>query len=163
MWSGNCVAFTVSGVAAFDGRLRLGCKRVAIAAMMTTGVAAAPAPAYSSPSETLVPLLRQAIPTIPGKTLTAVNVVFPPGARSVPHRHGDAFLYAYVLEGEVRSQIEGQPVRVYKIGDSWSEKPGDHHVLTENVSSNATARLLVVFIADANAALKTDDDPTKAP
>ena len=106
-----------------------------------------------------MPLLQQAIPTVPGKTLTAVNVVFPPGARSVPHRHGDAFLYAYVLEGEVRSQIEGQPAHFYRIGESWTEKPGDHHVLTENASSSETARLLVVFIADANAPLKTDDPP----
>ena len=99
---------------------------------------------------------------MPGKTLTTVNVVFPPGAVSVPHRHGDAFLYAYVLEGAVRSQIEGQPAHVYRTGESWTEKPGDHHVLTENASSTETARLLVVFVADTGAALKTDD-PRKEP
>ena len=114
-------------------------------------------PARSAQSETLVPLLQQAIPTLPGKTLTAISVVFPPGAASVPHRHGNAFLYAYVLEGAVRSQIEGQPAHVYSIGESWTEKPGDHHVLTENASSTQTARLLVVFVADTGAALKSDD------
>ena len=89
-------------------------------------------------------------------------MVFPPGAASVPHRHGDAFLYAYVLEGAVRSQIEGQPAHVYRTGESWTEKPGDHHVLTENASSTETARLLVVFVADTGAPLKTDD-PRKEP
>ncbi len=101
--------------------------------------------------------MQQPVPGLPGKTLTAINVVFPPGAVSSPHRHGDAFLYAYVLEGEIRSQIEGQPPQVYRAGESWTEKPGDHHVLTENTSSTATARLLVVFLADTGVPLKIDD------
>lgn len=126
-------------------------------AIVTAGLSVTGGPAGSAPSETLVPLQQQAIPNLPGKTLTAVNVVFPPGAKSVPHRHGDAFLYAYVLEGAVRSQIEGEPARVYKTGDSWTEKPGDHHVLTENVSSSEAARLLVVFVANTGASLKLDD------
>lgn len=126
-------------------------------AFVTAGLSVTGGPVRSAPSETLVPLQQQAIPNLPGKTLTAVNVVFPPGAKSVPHRHGDAFLYAYVLEGAVRSQIEGEPARVYKTGESWTEKPGDHHVLTENVSGSETARLLVVFVANAGASLKMDD------
>lgn len=126
-------------------------------AIVTACLSVTGGPVRSAPSETLVPLQQQAIPNLPGKTLTAVNVVFPPGAKSVPHRHGDAFLYAYVLEGAIRSQIEGKPARVYKTGESWTEKPGDHHVLTENVSSTETARLLVVFVASTGASLKLDD------
>jgi quercetin dioxygenase-like cupin family protein len=155
MWAGNRGKLAVFAVSAIDHRLSHGYGRVTVAAILLAGFAAGPV--YPAPSETLVPLLQQAIPTVPGKTMTAVSVVFPPGARSVPHRHGDAFLYAYVLEGEIRSQIEGQPAHVYSTGQSWTERPGDHHVLTENVSSSATARLLVIFIADANAPLKTDD------
>ncbi|MBS0560902.1 MAG: cupin domain-containing protein [Proteobacteria bacterium] len=139
-------------------RRRLG---VTVAAMIATAFAT-PGPARSAQAETLVPLLQQAIPKLPGKTLTAITVIFPPGAASVPHRHGDAFLYAYVLEGAVRSQIEGQPAHIYKTGESWTEKPGDHHVMTENASSTETARLLVVFVADTGAPLKTDD-PRKEP
>ena len=30
-------------------------------------------------------------------------MIFPPAARAVPHRHGDAFVYASVLEGGLRS------------------------------------------------------------
>lgn len=118
------------------------------------GVSAAdPAP----PSETLAPLLEQALPNVPGKTFTSATVAFPPAARAVPHRHGDAFVYAYVLEGTVSSQIEGQPDRVYRQGDSWSEGPGAHHLSTVNVSSTEPAKLLVVFIADTGQPLKVDD------
>ncbi|OBF38066.1 cupin [Mycobacterium sp. ACS1612] len=108
-------------------------------------------------SETLMPLLTQELPNIPGKTLTSAIVTFPPGARAMPHRHGDAFVYAYVLEGEVSSQIEGEPAQVYHQGNNWSEPPGAHHVVTQNDSQTEPARLLVVFVADTGAQLKVDD------
>ena len=151
-----------SGTSAFGRRHLPRGRLITIVAVVAVGMAATGGPVRSAPRETLVPLLQQTIPNLPGKTLTAVNVVFPPSAMSVPHRHGDAFLYAYVLEGTVRSQIEGQSARVYRTGESWTEKPGDHHVLTENVSSNETASLLVVFVADTGAPLKTGD-PHKEP
>jgi quercetin dioxygenase-like cupin family protein len=70
------------------------------------------APALAEPrEESVAPLVQKALPGIAGKQFTAAIVMFPPRARAVPHRHGGAFLYAYVLDGNVRSQIEGEPVR----------------------------------------------------
>ena len=109
------------------------------------------------PSETLAPLFEQALPNVPGKTFTSAIVTFPPAARAVPHRHGDAFVYAYVLEGTVRSQLEGEPAHVYHQGENWSEQPGAHHLATENTSPTEPAKLLVVFIATTGEQLKVDD------
>lgn len=109
------------------------------------------------PSETLAPLFQQALPDMPGKTFTSAIVTFPPAARAVPHRHGDAFVYAYVLEGAVSSQLEGQPAHVYHQGENWSEQPGAHHLATENTSPTEPAKLLVVFIATTGEQLKVDD------
>jgi quercetin dioxygenase-like cupin family protein len=118
------------------------------------GIAAAqPAP----PTETLAPLFEEALPNVPGKTFTSAIVTFPPAARAVPHRHGDAFVYAYVLEGSVSSQLEGGPAQVYHQGENWSEQPGAHHLATENTSTTESAKLLVVFIATTGAQLKVDD------
>ncbi|MGI5272469.1 cupin domain-containing protein [Nonomuraea sp. CA-218870] len=83
-------------------------------------------------------------------------------ARAAPHRHGDAFVYAYVLEGTVRSRLGGEPARTYRQGENWVEQPGAHHVLTENTSPTRPAKLLVVFISDTGDRLKVDD-PTGAP
>lgn len=130
----------------------------AIVAAMTAGGGVLASPA---PTETLRPLVQEALPDVPGYGLTAVEVGFLPGAKAVPHRHGKAFLFVHVLAGSVRSQIEGQPVRTFRTGESWTEKPGDHHVLTENASAKEAARLLVVFIAPEGAALKTDDVPNE--
>ena len=109
------------------------------------------------PAETLKPLLQQALPNVKGKTFTSAVVDFPPNARAMPHRHGQAFVYAYVLDGTVRSQLDGKPVTTYHQGENWVEQPGAHHVLTENTSRTAPARLLVVFVSDTGAKLKVDD------
>ncbi len=107
--------------------------------------------------ETVSPLVSQALPAVSGKRFTAVVVTFPPSARAVPHRHGSAFLYAYVLEGTVRSQLEGEPVRTYSTGQGWTEQPGAHHILTENVSGKLPARLLVTFVSNEGEPLKKPD------
>ncbi|OBA77181.1 cupin [Mycobacterium sp. 1554424.7] len=113
--------------------------------------------AEAHPAETLNPLVEQEIPNAPGKTFTSAIVTFPPGARAVAHRHGDAFVYAYVLEGAVNSQLEGQSAHVYHRGENWTEQPGAHHLTTENVSQTDEAKLMVVFIATTGAQLKIDD------
>ena len=132
------------------------CRVLLLAASLCSAALAADAP---KPSETIAPLLQQPIGNVPGKTFTAVNVNFGPSVKAEPHRHGDAFVYAYVLSGSVRSQLEGQPAKVYGVGESWFEPPGAHHTMTENMSSSEPARLLVVFIAATGASLKTADKP----
>jgi quercetin dioxygenase-like cupin family protein len=94
---------------------------------------------------------------VQGKTFTSTIVDFPPGARAVPHRHGEAFVYAYVLEGAVRSKLDDKPMSTYHQGENWVEQPGTHHVLTENTSQTERARLLVVFISNTGDDLKVDD------
>jgi quercetin dioxygenase-like cupin family protein len=127
-------------------------------AKATAAAAASPAAMASTrPTETLKPLLQQALPNVKGKTFTSAIVDFPPNARAMPHRHGQAFVYAYVLEGTVRSQLEGKPVSTYHQGQNWVEPPGAHHVLTENTSPTKRAKLLVVFISNTGDKLKVDD------
>ncbi|WP_030020215.1 cupin domain-containing protein [Streptomyces monomycini] len=117
----------------------------------------ASAVASEHPTDSLKPLLQQDLPNVKGKTFTSAIVDFPPNARAAPHRHGHAFTYAYVLEGSVRSKLEGKPATTYHRGDHWVEPPGTHHVLAENTSATKPAKLLIVVIANPGEALKTDD------
>jgi quercetin dioxygenase-like cupin family protein len=107
--------------------------------------------------ETVTPQFSKAISNIPGKTLTSAVVTFPPGVKALPHRHGDAFVYAYVLSGTIRSQLDDAPAKVYRAGEDWFEAPGAHHKLTENVSNTEPAKLLAIFVADSGTSLKTLD------
>lgn len=102
-------------------------------------------------------MFQRALPNVQGMTFTSAIVSFPPGARALPHRHGDAFVYAYVLEGAVSSELEGESAHVYHQGENWSEAPGAHHLVTENTSATAPAKLLVAFVAPSGSPLKVDD------
>ncbi|GAA4564106.1 cupin domain-containing protein [Planotetraspora kaengkrachanensis] len=115
------------------------------------------AAASTRPAETLKPLLQQALPNVKGKTFTSAVVDLPPNARAMPHRHGQAFVYAYVLDGTVRSRLDDKPVTTYHQGENWVEQPAAHHVLTENPSPTKPAKLLVVFVSGTGDKLKVDD------
>jgi Cupin domain len=52
----------------------------------------------------------------------------PGGGYSPCHFHPrSAFIYATVLEGAIRSQVNDRPVTTYKAGQSFSELPGERH------------------------------------
>ena len=120
----------------------------------------APANAQGAPlRETVTDVADQLIPNLPGKRLVSQIVDYPPGASSVPHRHGSAFVYAYVLSGAVRSQVDDEPVRVYRPGETWFENPGSYHRVSENASATEPARLLAVLIVDAGVEQLVIPDP----
>ena len=65
---------------------------------------AAPASAHDA-GEEVTRNFEQAIPNIPGKSLIAVVVDYPPGGASPPHTHAkSAFIYAYVISGRIESR-----------------------------------------------------------
>ena len=111
------------------------------------------------PREKVTVAADEPIPNLPGKRLVSRIVDYPPGASSTPHRHApSAFIYAYVLSGRVRSQVNDEPARVYRAGEAWFEKPGSHHRVSENASDTEPARLLAVFIVDAAEEQRTIPD-----
>jgi len=99
-------------------------------------------------------LTVQRLATIPGHSLTALIVELAPGGMSPAHRHA-GFLFAYVLAGTVRSQLDDGRAVLYRTGDNWVEPLGTVHRLTENPSLTETARLLAVFVAPDGATLTT--------
>jgi quercetin dioxygenase-like cupin family protein len=94
-------------------------------------------------------ILSAKLPNVPGKTLTVVEVDYDPGGFSAPHRHpASGFVFAYVLSGTIRSQVEGEPLGVYSAGQSWTEPPDSHHIVSANASKIEPARLIAFVIAD---------------
>lgn len=96
-------------------------------------------------------VFEQELPNVPGKSLRAVLVEYAPGAGSPSHRHPtSAFIYARVLEGAIRSKVNDEPERTYQTGESWTEKPGDHHQVSKNASTTQPAKLLAIFVVDTS-------------
>jgi quercetin dioxygenase-like cupin family protein len=124
----------------------------AVAILASAGAAA------HGPGDIVKPNFQQAIPNLPGKSLIAVEVDYPPGGASVPHVHAkSAFIYAYVVSGAVESKVNDGKVRVYHAGESWSEPPGASHPVSRNASKTKPAKLLAVFVVD------TDDKELTTP
>ena len=116
------------------------------AALLATNVAAEET---NAPASKVTKIFDHELPNVPGKSMRAVLVEYGPGAASPSHRHpSSAFIYATVLEGEIRSQVNDAPEHVYKAGESWTEMPGDHHKVSANASSTKPARLLAIFVVD---------------
>ncbi|TPL83338.1 cupin domain-containing protein [Mesorhizobium sp. B2-3-14] len=91
------------------------------------------------------------LPNAPGKSIKGILVEYGPGGYSEAHTHpSSAFIYATVLEGSIRSQVNDDPVKVYKAGESFSEMPGDRHSVSENGSETKPAKLLAVFVVDSD-------------
>jgi quercetin dioxygenase-like cupin family protein len=82
--------------------------------------------------------------------MVAVVVTYRPGGKSPVHHHArSAFIYAHVLSGSVRSQVDDEPAKVYQAGEGFYETPGAHHRISENASKRDPASLLAVFVVDA--------------
>jgi quercetin dioxygenase-like cupin family protein len=117
----------------------------AAAALLATSAAAE----QTAPGANVNVVFDQELPNVPGKSLRAVLVEYEPGAGSPSHRHPtSAFIYARVLEGAIRSKVNDGPEKTYKAGESWTEKPGDHHQVSHNASDSEPAKLLAIFVVD---------------
>jgi quercetin dioxygenase-like cupin family protein len=111
---------------------------------------ATPAAAHGT-GETVTPHFSQTIPNIPGKSLVALVVDYTPGGASPSHIHAkSAFIFGYVLSGEIESQVNDEPRRVYRAGESFYEAPGSRHPVSRNASKTRPARLLAVFVVDSD-------------
>ena len=89
------------------------------------------------------------LPNVPGKSIKGILVEYGPGGYSEGHTHpGSAFIYATVLEGAIASQVNDDTVKTYQAGQSFSELPGDRHMVSANASKTKPAKLLAVFVVD---------------
>lgn len=127
-------------------------KRILCSLLVATlpfGSVLADAPKSENVKVTLV--YQHELPNVPGKSVKGVIVEYGPGGYSPGHTHPkSAFIYATVLEGAIRSQVNDGPVTIYKAGQNFSEMPGDRHGVSANASETQPAKLLAVFVVDTN-------------
>ncbi|MFJ3644003.1 cupin domain-containing protein [Streptomyces sp. NPDC090108] len=87
-------------------------------------------------------------PSVPeGVEVMTVVIEFPPGDPGTPpHRHsGPAF--GYMLEGEMLFELEGEPERVIKAGETFWEPGGDViHYQDGNNRTDTRSRFLVTML-----------------
>ena len=121
--------------------------------LMSLAAGAASAAMAQTPSGTGTAKLffKQALPDLQmaGWAANAIEVTYKPGESSHPHQHA-GYVLGYVLEGEVRFQLRGQPERIVRAGEMFYEPPGSVHQVSGNASKTSPARLLAIIIAAAD-------------
>ncbi|MEU2791723.1 cupin domain-containing protein [Streptomyces sp. NPDC007100] len=113
----------------------------------------------------LTVLQEVAPPVIPeGAHVMTVQIEYPSGDPGTPpHRHsGPAF--GYVLEGEMRFELEGEPQRIVRTGETFWEPGGDViHYQDGNARTDAPLRFLVTMhcVPGQPMLVLVDDDELK--
>jgi len=114
-------------------------------------------PAPGSGKERARVLLAMPIPALDGAHLksTLVEVNYGPGEASPPHTHPCSVM-GYVVEGSLRMRVEGQPERLYSVGESFYEAPHGVHAVSANASATQPAKLIAYFVCDHDAPLSVN-------
>ncbi|MFN2563657.1 MAG: cupin domain-containing protein [Gemmatimonadaceae bacterium] len=81
-----------------------------------------------------------------------VEVAYAPDGSSRPHSHPCAVI-GHVVEGALRTQVQGEPEAIYAAGQTFYEVPNGVHLVSANASSAAPARLIAIFVCDRDTPL----------
>ena len=128
--------------------------------LFCSALIAVPAAAADKPHNAKVTVVfDHLLPNLQGKSMRGVLVEYGPGGHNPSHTHAkSAFIYATVIEGEIKSQLNDGKVTIFKTGENWIEMPGDHHQVSANASDNKPAKILAVFVVDTDEAKLTIPD-----
>jgi quercetin dioxygenase-like cupin family protein len=101
--------------------------------------------------KTAVTVLQEACPSsIPeGAHVMTLLVQFPPGDPGTPpHRHSGP-VFGYMLEGEMRFELEGEPERIIRAGETFWEPGGDViHYQDANNRTDSWSRFIVTMLCE---------------
>jgi quercetin dioxygenase-like cupin family protein len=125
-------------------------KRIWIAGVLMLGLSLAyvqPVSAQDAPKPIIKQMFlhNEPVSGVPDREAFMALVEFPPGSSTGRHIHpGDE--YATVLSGELQLNVQGQPPRLVKAGDSYHNLQGVVHE-TRNVGT-VPARTIATFIVE---------------
>jgi quercetin dioxygenase-like cupin family protein len=128
-------------------RLAVSCLLTLLAVGLSPNAMAVPL----TPGTSVTQLFRKPLADRPGTDVVVIRVDYGPGAVTPLHTH-PGLVYAYVLHGEVVSQIGDAKPETYRQGQMWSELPWQHHV-SRNASPSQPASFLVFFVIPHDAPL----------
>jgi quercetin dioxygenase-like cupin family protein len=97
------------------------------------------------PAEKVTILQDEVLKNVPDKKALMIEVDYQPGQSSITHKHQGTAM-AYVLSGEIISQVKGEQPKTYKVGEYWYEAAGSEHLISKNASATQPAKLLVFMV-----------------
>ncbi len=117
-------------------------------------VPALPAEPVVAPTAQVQRLRTVPHPERAGVEIAMVQLDLPAGAESSAHGH-PGLVFGYVVSGELDFQIQGEPLRRLRAGDTFYEPPGAVHMVSRNPSRTQTTRVVVFMEHAAGSPLVT--------
>lgn len=96
----------------------------------------------------LKPLLQEPLAELTRWEVSVIKITTAPGVTAVSapgHQHPGP-VFAYLLKGEIESQVDPDPPVVYRAGDVFYEPPMHPHRLYRNMSKIEPAELLIFSV-----------------
>ena len=94
------------------------------------------------------PLLQEPLPNLTNQEVSLSKITTAPGGASArEHQHAGP-VFAYLLKGEVESQVDPDPPKVYHAGDVFYEMPMHAHRSYRNLSKTEPAELLIFQVRE---------------
>jgi quercetin dioxygenase-like cupin family protein len=122
------------------------------AAVVALGIAGGLALNAQQPPQAKRTIVLKQDMTIPDREAVMAHVELPPGSAEGKHTH-PAEVYAFVQEGTISLEYEGNPTVTLKAGEVFHLLPGKVHQVINNGA--VTARLAAVFVAEKGKPLTT--------
>ncbi len=127
-------------------------KSKSVAFAVAVGIAGVLALDAQPPAQVKRNIVLKQDTSIPGREAVMALVEPPPGSAEGKHTH-PAEVYAFVQEGTVLLELEGNPTATLKAGDVFHIPQGKVHQAINNGS--VTAKLNAVFVAEKGKPLTT--------
>lgn len=94
-------------------------------------------------------LLSQKLSDIEGEELLLIELEYPPGAATKPHRH-PSHTVVYVISGQVESSVDDAAPIVYGPGESFYESRMQLHATFRNPSNTRPFKAIAVMVRDTS-------------
>jgi quercetin dioxygenase-like cupin family protein len=96
----------------------------------------------------LKPLLQEPLANTATQEVNVLRLTMGPGAESAGVHQHPGPVFAYVLKGEIETQVDPDPPKIYRAGDVFYEPPMHAHRFSRNPSKTEPAELLVFQVGE---------------
>jgi quercetin dioxygenase-like cupin family protein len=96
------------------------------------------------------PLLQEPLANIIHQNVSVLTLVTAPGVVVTGAHQHPGPVFAYIVKGEIESQVDPDPPKVYRAGDVFYEPPMHAHRLFRNVSKTEPAELVIFEVSETD-------------
>lgn len=101
------------------------------------------------------PLIQETLPNAASQQVSMITLVAAPGAAVLTAHQHPGPVFACVIKGQIETQADPDPPKIYRAGDAFYEPPMHAHRLFRNVSKTEPAEVVIFEVSEKGQPLAT--------